>query len=151
MFLRIVHNSIGLSPGSLKSRKLPACAVICQSTCLIRKSWPWKARARNRIGQRHYRPCAAFVTASPLYLDIMENPRKEIAGVVKGLCSAKNADEQRDTMQRYFVSDASFDHPMCAVMSYENVSLHPLTDAVARHGRAPHLPMAACHVYGYFD
>ncbi|KAI3626299.1 hypothetical protein CBS9595_001660 [Malassezia furfur] len=50
----------------------------------------------------------------------MENPRKEIAGVVKGLCSAKNADQQRDTLQRYFVPDASFDHPMCAVLSYPN-------------------------------
>lgn len=51
----------------------------------------------------------------------MENPRKEITGVVEGLCSAKNADSQRDVLQRYFTNDASFDHPLCAVSSYPGV------------------------------
>ncbi|WFD42600.1 hypothetical protein MPSI1_001246 [Malassezia psittaci] len=50
----------------------------------------------------------------------MEDPRREIAHVVKGLCSAKDANEQRDTIQKYFTADASFDHPMCSVASYPN-------------------------------
>ncbi|WFC98513.1 hypothetical protein MYAM1_001241 [Malassezia yamatoensis] len=50
----------------------------------------------------------------------MEDPRKEIAHVVKGLCSAKDANQQRDTIQTYFTADASFDHPMCSVASYPN-------------------------------
>ena len=53
---------------------------------------------------------------------IMDHPKREITGVVKGLVSAKDANEQCDTLQRYFLPDASFDHPLCAVSSYSNVS-----------------------------
>lgn len=62
----------------------------------------------------------------------MENPRKEITGVVKGLCSAKDAGQQRDVIQRYFTPDASFDHPLCAVQSYPGVRIRvALINAVA--------------------
>ncbi|WFD35969.1 hypothetical protein MCUN1_002840 [Malassezia cuniculi] len=50
----------------------------------------------------------------------MEDPKRDITDVVKGLVSAKNANEQRDTLQHYFLPDASFDHPLCAVSSYSN-------------------------------
>ena len=52
----------------------------------------------------------------------MDHPKREITGVVKGLVCAKDANEQRETLQRYFTPDASFDHPLCAVSSYRNVS-----------------------------
>ena len=42
----------------------------------------------------------------------MEDPLAEINGVVEGLVRAKDADAQRDVLQRYFLQGASFDHPM---------------------------------------
>lgn len=59
----------------------------------------------------------------------MENPRTEITGVVTGLCSAKNAREQKEVLQRYFADDAAFDHPMCAVVSYPGVRCVCLTQS----------------------
>ncbi|EPQ31947.1 uncharacterized protein PFL1_00146 [Pseudozyma flocculosa PF-1] len=50
----------------------------------------------------------------------MQDPVSEIAGVVKGLVSARNASEQKACLQRYFAPDASFDHPLCSVASGPN-------------------------------
>ncbi len=50
----------------------------------------------------------------------MEDPTKEIRGVVKGLVAAKNASEQKQVMQKYFAPDASFDHVLCTVSSGPN-------------------------------
>ena len=51
----------------------------------------------------------------------MENPLKEIDGIVKGLVRAKDATQQRECLQKYYTENASFDHPMCAVASSKNV------------------------------
>ena len=50
----------------------------------------------------------------------MEDPLAEINGVVEGLVRAKDADAQRDVLQRYFLQGASFDHPMCCVTRTRN-------------------------------
>lgn len=47
----------------------------------------------------------------------MQDPARDVAGVVKGLIESPTADEQAAVMQRYFVPRASFDHPLCAVAS----------------------------------
>lgn len=91
----------------------------------------------------------------------MQDPVREISGVVKALVEAKDATEQQKAVQRYFTQDASFDHPLCAVASRNGVSrrrcgaedgpgasvLPPLTvrPAVARSGPAAGLPMASVH------
>lgn len=81
----------------------------------------------------------------------MESPVKDIVGVVEGLVRAKDANSQRDVLQRYFTDDASFDHPLCAVSSYSNVraatlATHWLTMPVEGHGGPAHLSVAAHHV-----
>ncbi|PWN88650.1 hypothetical protein FA10DRAFT_281115 [Acaromyces ingoldii] len=50
----------------------------------------------------------------------MQDPVREISSVVKGLVQARNATEQRDTLERHFAPDASFDHPLCTVVSGPN-------------------------------
>ncbi|KAG8991761.1 hypothetical protein FRB94_003563 [Tulasnella sp. JGI-2019a] len=45
----------------------------------------------------------------------MQNPREEIAGVVHGLTTTSSPVEQLRTLEKYFVSDAAFDHPLCRV------------------------------------
>ena len=50
----------------------------------------------------------------------MEDPLTEVNGVVEGLVRAKDADAQRDVLQRYFLQGASFDHPMCCVTRSRN-------------------------------
>ncbi|PWN53360.1 hypothetical protein IE53DRAFT_181428 [Violaceomyces palustris] len=50
----------------------------------------------------------------------MEDPVKEIASVVKGLVSARDATEQKACLEAYFTPDASFDHPLCSVSSSPN-------------------------------
>ena len=51
----------------------------------------------------------------------MQDPTHEVAGVVKGLVEARTATAQRDTLEKYFAPDASFDHPLCSVVSSTNV------------------------------
>lgn len=53
----------------------------------------------------------------------MQNPAQDVEGVVKGLVEAKTAEEQKTCIQRYFSPDASFDHPLCSVVSSPNVSI----------------------------
>lgn len=53
----------------------------------------------------------------------MQDPTQEIARVVKGLVEAKTATIQRDVLEKHFAPDASFDHPLCSVVSSTNVSV----------------------------
>lgn len=50
----------------------------------------------------------------------MENPPAEIKDVIYGLVRAENPDEQREVLQRYFLPNASFDHPLCSVNQSRN-------------------------------
>lgn len=69
------------------------------------------------------RMCMYILSRSHLEsIIIMQDPVHEITGVVKSLVMAKDATDQRDSLQRYFVPDASFDHLMCSVASSANVS-----------------------------
>ncbi|UZJ56149.1 hypothetical protein CBS101457_005469 [Exobasidium rhododendri] len=47
----------------------------------------------------------------------MQDPSREIAGVVGSLVEAKDATEQLLAVKRYFTPDASFDHALCSVAS----------------------------------
>ena len=44
----------------------------------------------------------------------------EITGLVKGLIEAPTADAQKAVLQKYYLPDASFDHPLCAALSTSN-------------------------------
>jgi len=61
----------------------------------------------------------------------MDNPLREIEGVVKGLVRANDASQQRECLQKYYTKDASFDHPMCAVASTKNVRKWSLMPSLA--------------------
>lgn len=52
----------------------------------------------------------------------MQDPLREITGVVKSLVECRDATEQKVTLQRYFTHDACFDHPLCTVASRNGVS-----------------------------
>jgi hypothetical protein len=51
----------------------------------------------------------------------MQDPIREVEGVVKALVQAKDASEQQSAVQKYFTTDASFDHPLCAIPSGKKV------------------------------
>ncbi|KAG8928834.1 hypothetical protein FRC02_006409 [Tulasnella sp. 418] len=50
----------------------------------------------------------------------MQNPKEEIADVVHKLTSTDSPNVQKDTLLKYFTSDASFNHPLCCVKSGDN-------------------------------
>ncbi|TDL20935.1 hypothetical protein BD410DRAFT_790288 [Rickenella mellea] len=45
----------------------------------------------------------------------MEDPQREISQVVKMLTTAVKPDIQQQALERFFVSNAGFNHPLCAV------------------------------------
>ncbi|KAL4247897.1 hypothetical protein ABKN59_007500 [Abortiporus biennis] len=47
----------------------------------------------------------------------MEDPAKEIEGVVLSCTAAINAESQRTAIERYYAPDAEFHHPLCMVTS----------------------------------
>lgn len=53
----------------------------------------------------------------------MQDPVREITGVVKSLVECKDATEQQVALKKYFTQNASFDHPLCAVSSRNGVSI----------------------------
>ncbi|PKS05578.1 hypothetical protein jhhlp_008096 [Lomentospora prolificans] len=52
----------------------------------------------------------------------MENPETDIRKVLHGLCCGDVA-EQTATVAKYFVADASFEHPFCRVPSFSGLSV----------------------------
>jgi hypothetical protein len=50
----------------------------------------------------------------------MEHPSEEIVSVVKLLTAARSPDIQKAAVERYFTSNAGFQHPLCAVESAPN-------------------------------
>lgn len=77
----------------------------------------------TRLSQRETHVYVYILSRSRLEpIIIMQDPVHEISGVVKSLVMAKDATDQRDSLQRYFAPDASFDHLMCSVASSANVS-----------------------------
>lgn len=52
----------------------------------------------------------------------MQDPVRDVAGVVKGVVHARNATAQRDCLEKFWAPDASFDHLMVSISSNSNVS-----------------------------
>ncbi|OAA56196.1 flavin-binding monooxygenase-like protein [Niveomyces insectorum RCEF 264] len=52
----------------------------------------------------------------------MENPAKEIKGVILSLCTSSQA-EQEAAISKYFLPNASFVHPLCRVPSFSKSAL----------------------------
>lgn len=64
----------------------------------------------------------------------MQDPVREITGVVKSLVECKDATVQQVALKKYFTQDASFDHPLCAVTSRNGVG-NPLFTFRKKEGR----------------
>ncbi|KAK5989736.1 hypothetical protein PT974_07995 [Cladobotryum mycophilum] len=60
----------------------------------------------------------------------MEHPVREVAHVVETLCMG-SPQQQQDTLQNYFLSDASFTHPFCRVPPFSKgtIPFAPETDS----------------------
>eukprot|EP01117_Protostelium_nocturnum_P001204 TRINITY_DN1152_c0_g1_i1.p1 TRINITY_DN1152_c0_g1~~TRINITY_DN1152_c0_g1_i1.p1 ORF type:complete len:207 (-),score=68.28 TRINITY_DN1152_c0_g1_i1:213-770(-) len=50
----------------------------------------------------------------------MEDPVKEIEGVINGLTTSRNFEVQTKTLNKYYTSDAGFDHPLAWVHNAPN-------------------------------
>ncbi|KLO19137.1 hypothetical protein SCHPADRAFT_924757 [Schizopora paradoxa] len=50
----------------------------------------------------------------------MNHPEGEIGDVIRQLCKAKSSIEQQETIIRYFVPNAGFQHPLCTVKRGDN-------------------------------
>lgn len=51
----------------------------------------------------------------------MQDPKKEIAGIVRTLCTTRDADELEDTVKKYYAQDAKFWHPLCKANSRNEI------------------------------
>jgi len=60
------------------------------------------------------------MTTAPFRGLTMENPKNEIASVVKLMTASNSPDIQRQAIEKYFASDAGFNHPLCQVERGKN-------------------------------
>lgn len=51
----------------------------------------------------------------------MQDPKKEIAGIVRTLCTTRDADELEETVKKYYALDAKFSHPLCRANSRNEI------------------------------
>ncbi|KIJ67805.1 hypothetical protein HYDPIDRAFT_25275 [Hydnomerulius pinastri MD-312] len=51
----------------------------------------------------------------------MQNPKKEISGIIHTLCTTRSAIELESTIMKYFTADARFSHPMCRASSRNEI------------------------------
>lgn len=51
----------------------------------------------------------------------MQDPKKEIANIVRTLCTTRDANELEETITSYFLPDAKFSHPLCKANSRNEI------------------------------
>lgn len=51
----------------------------------------------------------------------MQDPKKEIANIVRTLCTTRDASELEETVNKYFAPDAKFLHPLCRANSRNEI------------------------------
>ncbi|KAG6375377.1 hypothetical protein JVT61DRAFT_2932 [Boletus reticuloceps] len=51
----------------------------------------------------------------------MQDPKKDITNIIHTLCTTRDAKELETTVEKYFVADAKFSHPMCKANSRNEI------------------------------
>ncbi|KAF8135396.1 hypothetical protein EV363DRAFT_1320615 [Boletus edulis] len=51
----------------------------------------------------------------------MQDPKKDIPNIIHTLCTTHDAKELETTVEKYFVADAKFSHPMCKANSRNEI------------------------------
>ena len=81
----------------------------------------YKSPPKGQPTKSSFPPSHRVCVCSSFALTHMQVPKKEIANIIRTLCTTRDANELEGAVKKYFVEDAKFSHPLCRANSRNEI------------------------------